>query len=80
MFRFPIQSSYPPVVSLDLHLEGENEIIFNTTDTNDKIEKKGYKNTQLTAFFKMCDRDSFTRTLLYQDMPNHYIFDAPTAQ
>ncbi|XP_076066101.1 uncharacterized protein LOC143039746 [Oratosquilla oratoria] len=51
IFRFPIHRSYPPVVALDLHLEGENGVFFRENVTTSELEKKIEKDTHLTAFF-----------------------------
>ncbi|XP_076042223.1 uncharacterized protein LOC143026107 [Oratosquilla oratoria] len=40
IFRFPIHSSYPPVMNLDLHLKDENEVFFNADSSKTDIKKK----------------------------------------
>ncbi|XP_076037231.1 uncharacterized protein LOC143022769 [Oratosquilla oratoria] len=40
IFRFPIHSSYPPVMNLDLHLKDENEVFFNADSSKADIKKK----------------------------------------
>ncbi|XP_076065260.1 uncharacterized protein LOC143039273 [Oratosquilla oratoria] len=74
IFKFPIHKSYPSVFSLDLHLQGENEVFYQedmTKEVIDKIEK----DTQLTAFFKICSRDEFAAGLYYHEMPNFFVYN-----
>ncbi|XP_076047233.1 uncharacterized protein LOC143028748 [Oratosquilla oratoria] len=40
IFRFPIHSSYPPAMNLDLHLKDENEVFFNADSSKADIKKK----------------------------------------
>ena len=81
IFKFPIHKSFPPVTDLDLHLEGKKEVFFNVKkDTEDTINHKVAKDTQLTAFFKLCKHNEFAATLLYQDIPNFFIFNKDNAR
>ena len=75
IFKFPIHKSFPAVTSLDLHLEGENEVFFQETEKEEKIKKKASKDTQLTAFFKLCKENEFAASLCYQEVPNYFIYN-----
>jgi hypothetical protein len=33
-------------------------------------------NTTLTAFFQLCQRDTFARTLFYPEIPQYYTWDS----
>ncbi|XP_076032999.1 uncharacterized protein LOC143020461 [Oratosquilla oratoria] len=74
IFKFPIHKSFPPVTTLDLHLEGENEIFFKNENAA-SLQRKTAKDTQLTAFFKLCKENEFAATLYYHEIPNHFIYD-----
>ncbi|XP_076038877.1 uncharacterized protein LOC143024048 [Oratosquilla oratoria] len=75
IFKFPIHKSFPPVTTLDLHLEGENEIFFKENENAASLQRKTAKDTQLTAFFKLCKENEFAATLYYHEIPNHFIYD-----
>ncbi|XP_076032434.1 uncharacterized protein LOC143020158 [Oratosquilla oratoria] len=53
IFKFDIHRSFPPVLMLDLHLEGENMVFFNERMTDEQVTQKTEKDTRLTAFFQV---------------------------
>ena len=63
---------YPNVVPLKIHLEGEQRVYFPETGT--VVDE----DTTLTAFFKLCQRDDFARTLLYHETPEYYTLKKKT--
>ncbi|XP_076066135.1 uncharacterized protein LOC143039777 [Oratosquilla oratoria] len=67
--------SPPPVVTLDLHLEGENAVFFKENASKEEIDRKTSKDTHLTAFFKLCARNEFAAGLYYNQLPNHFVFN-----
>jgi len=69
-FEFPIHERYPPVIQLDVHLENEQRIQF--TESNALLRVNAPPDSTLTAFFALCQRDSFAKTLLYQEVPTFY--------
>ncbi|XP_076055177.1 uncharacterized protein LOC143033571 [Oratosquilla oratoria] len=74
IFNFYIHKSYPPVTYLPIHLEGEHNIFYVEEEASMSVEHQLAKVTQLMAFFKLCENDVFARTLLYTEVPTHYIF------
>ncbi|XP_076049352.1 uncharacterized protein LOC143030030 [Oratosquilla oratoria] len=75
IFKFPIYKSHPPVVSLDLHLEGENEVFYNKDASKETINNKVSKDTQLTSFFKLCSQNEFAASLFYHEVPNFFFYE-----
>ncbi|XP_076030510.1 uncharacterized protein LOC143018816 [Oratosquilla oratoria] len=75
IFKFDIHKCYPPVFMLDLNLEGEKAIFYNERMTAAQIARKAKADTQLTAFFKLCQKDEFARTLYYHQLPLHYVYN-----
>ncbi|XP_076034583.1 uncharacterized protein LOC143021175 [Oratosquilla oratoria] len=75
IFKFPIHKSHPPVVSLDLHLEGENEVFYNKDASKETINNKVSKDTQLTSFFKLCSQNEFAASLFYHEVPNFFFYE-----
>ncbi|XP_076037627.1 uncharacterized protein LOC143023043 [Oratosquilla oratoria] len=49
IFGFDIYKSYPPVSSLDLHLEGENEVFYDENSSKGTVTAKAKQDTQLTV-------------------------------
>ncbi|XP_076055275.1 uncharacterized protein LOC143033671 [Oratosquilla oratoria] len=79
IFKFDIHKNYPPVTTLDLHLEGENEVFYTDNTSEEEMKKKTNKDTQLTAFFKLCSNISFAADLHYHEVPRHFIYNANTS-
>ncbi|XP_076069972.1 uncharacterized protein LOC143041799 [Oratosquilla oratoria] len=80
IFKYPIHKSFPPVTTLDLHLEGENEVFFNADHDEETLLRNTLKDTQLTSFFKLCQKNEFTASLLYHEIPNFFIYDKLAAK
>ncbi|XP_076053666.1 uncharacterized protein LOC143032670 [Oratosquilla oratoria] len=79
IFKFDIHKSSPSVITLDLHLEEENKVFYTDESTKEEIKKKTQKDTQLTAFFKLCSNNTFAATLHYHELPNHFIYNKKTS-
>ena len=63
----------PTVVTLDIHLEGEHQYIFNPeTTTSQSMENSNPPPSKLVAFFNLCSEDLFASTLRYHEVPEFY--------
>lgn len=71
---FPIHERYPTVVHLAVHLENGQRVYFTTQNALQRAEQPPL--TTLTAFFSLCQIDSFAKTLLYSDIPKYYTWNA----
>ncbi|XP_076065324.1 uncharacterized protein LOC143039331 [Oratosquilla oratoria] len=80
IFQFNIHSSYPAVCNLDLHLEGENYVFVEASTSQEAIVKKASKDTQLTAFFKLCQHNEFAASLSYHEIPNYFVYNKTTCK
>ncbi|XP_075451177.1 uncharacterized protein LOC142492419 [Ascaphus truei] len=78
IFAFPIHERHPTVVHLTIHLENGQRVYF--TPANAEALAAQPPNTTLTAFFQLCQHDSFARTLLYPQTPRYYTWNASTKQ
>ncbi|CAM4795143.1 unnamed protein product, partial [Rotaria magnacalcarata] len=67
---FPIHERYPTVV----HLENGQHIYFTEDNVHEKVNEP--PRTTLTAFFLLCQKDDFAKTLLYCDVPKYYTWNA----
>ncbi|UYV76902.1 hypothetical protein LAZ67_14002340 [Cordylochernes scorpioides] len=65
---FSIHERSPPIVHLAVHLENGQRVYFTTANAENVISNP--RDTTLTAFFKLCNQDTFARTLLYCEVPS----------
>ena len=75
LFSFPITGRYPAVKALRVHLEEEQQIVF---DENLEVEAlENQRDTELTAFFSYneANSDSPENLELYVDMPKNHVYD-----
>jgi hypothetical protein len=70
LFNYNIHEHYPAVEPLSVHLPDMQIIFF---DPEKPIEDPG-KDTTLTAFFNLCQNDEFAKSLLYVELPQHYLW------
>lgn len=73
---FLIHERFPTVVHLAVHLENGQRIYFNPQNLVDKLNNP--KKTTLLAFFKLCQKDDFAKTLLYFEVPAYYVWNNNT--
>ncbi|XP_050060417.1 uncharacterized protein LOC126551362 [Aphis gossypii] len=72
IFGFTIHERSPAIFQLSVHLENDQRVYF--TDQNARERLENVRNTTLMAFFKLCHRDEFEKTLLYIEVPSYYTF------
>ena len=61
------------IYTLSLHEEnGQTIIIEEGHEEENRNLNKIYKDTQLTAFFRLCKEDEFAKTLRYDELPYHF--------
>ena len=72
---FPIHERHPKVMHLAVHLENGQRVYFTEENLYQKVLKP--PDITLTAFFLLCQRDDFAKTLLYCDVPKYYTWNAP---
>ena len=70
IFGFPIHGHYPTVLPLAVHLENGQRVYFTEENVAEVVNNP--KDTTLQAFFKLCQKDSFARTLLYPEVPSYF--------
>ena len=71
---FPIHERRPTVEHLAVHLENGQRVYFTEDNLHERMNEP--PRTKLTAFFLLCQQDSFARTLLYCDVPKYYTWNA----
>ena len=77
-FGFEVHEHWPHVEQLSVHLENGQRVYF-TRETAAQVADNP-KDTTLTAFFKLCQRDPFARTLLYPEVPGYFTWNKSTKE
>ncbi|XP_044010203.1 uncharacterized protein LOC122853855 [Aphidius gifuensis] len=72
IFGFTIHERSPVVFQLSVHLENGQRVYF--TDQNARERLENVRNTTLMAFFELCSRDDFAKTLLYIEVSSYFTF------
>ena len=67
LMAFPIAKKHPAVYALRIHLEEEQQVVFNEGDEENALERQ--RNTELTAFFHF--NKTATDKHMYVDMPKY---------
>lgn len=76
IFSFSIHERYPTVTHLAVHLENGQRVYFSSANLQQVIQNP--PSTTLTAFFSLCSRDDFAKTLLYCEVPSYYTWTNKT--
>ncbi|UYV70004.1 hypothetical protein LAZ67_7001447 [Cordylochernes scorpioides] len=74
LLSFPLHQHHPAVIHLAVHLENGERIYFNQNTLANQMRNP--PRTTLTAFFSLCQTDSFARSLLYPDVPQYYTWNS----
>ena len=78
IMEYSIQDRFPAVMSLAIHLDGQQNIVFRDGKAEEALEKM--KDTTLTAYFRLNQSDSDAEKLLYKEIPEHYVWDKTKGQ
>lgn len=75
LLELPLHKEYPSVCRLDIHLPQQQQMIFDPTqDEATLVEQLTTTTSTLMGWFALNSVDEFARTLLYTDIPSHYIW------
>ncbi len=77
LMEFPLQYQYPAVIVLRVHLEDQQQLVFEEGTEIENLET--FKETELTAFFRLnaelkADNAGLDRMPRYVDMPKQYVY------
>ena len=84
LMAFPIADRYPPVQALRLHIEDQQQVVFDEGTEEEALENQ--RETELTAFFKLNEKlrsEGIMDILLmprYLDMPKKFRYDKAKKQ
>ena len=76
LFQFPMHEEYPNIVRLQVHLPGQQTVVWNeetAVDLQTVLEEQRDKDTTLTAYFKANIKYPEARDLLYQDFSSKFV-------
>ena len=75
---FPIHFRSHAVERLSIHLKDAHSVFFEDNATDEElreaVDASLRKGTKLTAFFDLCKTDAFAATLIYKEVPKHYVY------
>ena len=72
LLNFKMQSQFPNVVRLGVHLDGDQLVTFGESATAEQMGYIPKPTSTLEAFFHLNHVDPFARTLLYREIPAYY--------
>jgi hypothetical protein len=73
--NLPLHKEYPAVMRLHVHLPNEHTVIFDPTMDVDDIHNEAEATTStLLEWFALNIRDPAARSLLYTEIPEHYVW------
>lgn len=76
LLALPLHKEWPSVVRLDIHLPRQQRMVFDpTADEDQLLERLSASTSTLMGWFQLNAEDAFARTLLYHDIPGHYIWN-----
>ena len=80
LMAFPIADRYPPVQALRVHLEDQQQVVFDEGNEEEALERQ--RETELTAFFKLnenlkTNQDPIDNVILpiYTELPKKFRYD-----
>jgi hypothetical protein len=71
IFGFSLNEQYPNTVRLAVHLENEQNILFELKDKISNIVDDK-KNTQMSQYFQLCADNDDLKDMIHIDLPKHY--------
>ena len=78
---YPLHQEWPPVVRLQVHLEGEQMVTFNENDDLQYIiDTAANKDTTLTAWFKANEKYPWANQYTYVEFPKYFVWKQETQE
>ena len=82
LMAFPIAERHPPVQSLRVHLENQQQIVFD--EGTEEVALENQRETELTAFFRLNQElksnGNMQPNISYINLPKKFRYDKPTKQ
>ncbi|XP_029642741.1 uncharacterized protein LOC115217239 [Octopus sinensis] len=72
IFGFPLHQRHPAIRQLAVHLKNGQRTYFTEQTAADLVANP--KQTTLTGFFRLCQLDTFAKTLLHPQVPSYYVW------
>ena len=75
LLSLPLHKEWPSVLRLDIHLPHEQRMVFDpTADEETLLEQLRTTTSTLMGWFALNACDPFARSLLYHEIPEHYVW------
>ena len=75
IFGFNIHYRFPPVERLPFHLEGEQSVIFDASQSIDvTLDKASVSDSKFISWMQLNQTDTKAQKLLYHEIPQHYVW------
>ncbi|CAF4263393.1 unnamed protein product [Rotaria sordida] len=75
LFEFPLHDKSRVVIRLAVHLPNQQPVYFAEGNEREALERAATKDTTLTAWFKLNAKNPDARQYLYDDIPQHFVFE-----
>lgn len=72
LYSFKIHDRHPAIVHLAVHLEAEQNVVYD--ETNAINHAAAEPTSTLNGYLSLCANDSAARSILYPDLPEHYVW------
>ncbi len=76
IFKYPLSYRSHAVIRLAVHLDKEQVVTFKPGQEDQALERAEGRDTELTAWFKLNQKDEFASTLHYRQIPEHYVWNS----
>ena len=73
-----MQKQSHAIIRLQVHLPGEQSVVFTTDNVEAAAQNAASRDTTLTAWFKLNQQYQMATGILYTDIPEHYVFHERT--
>ena len=74
IYDFPMQGKSHTIYRMTIHLEDRQKVYFADGEEMDALEAATEKETTLTAFFELNQKDARARQYTYDQIAYHYVF------
>ena len=76
LYAFKLYSISPPVLQMQVHLEGMHMVAYKSTDNlNNVVYSEKSQRSMLTEYFKVNRLNPAARRYLYREFPEHFTWN-----
>ena len=76
LYAFKLYSMSPPVLQMEVHLEGMHMVAYKSTaNLNNVVQSEKSQRSMLTEYFKVNRLNPAARRYLYREFPEHFTWN-----